>query len=229
MQSEDVILLGGGGLAMEILCYLQDMNNSSDETKVKVVGVVDNGRPRLEDAEKILGYSIPHWKHLKSVEVSNSNCKFVIGVGNPVTRETIRGEVGDRGSQLFSVVHPSAYIAQCATIHAGAIIAPFAFVGPMATVGANSVLNTYASVGHDAEIGPSSTLSPYAALNGEAKCGRAAFLGSQAIVAVGTILGNNSKLSAGSILTKDTEDNCLAVGNPAKSRVMFPPLPDVKE
>ena len=227
MQSDDIILYGGGGLGMEILCYLQDMNNSSDKKKIRIVGVVDQGLPRLEDAEMILGYSVTHWKNLESVKADN--CKFVIGVGNPVTREKIRGEVGDYGSELFSVIHPSAYIAHCATVHAGAIIAPFAFIGPMATVGTNSVLNTYASVGHDAEIGPSATLSPYAALNGESKCGRAAFLGSQAIISVGIILGNNSKLSAGSILTKDTEDNCLAVGNPAKSRVMFHPLPDVKE
>jgi len=227
MQSEELILIGGGGFAMEILCYLQDLNNTSEEKKVKVVGIVDSGRPRLEDAECILGYSLTHWENLQLVDATN--CKFIIGIGNPVIREKIRGEIIDFGSQLFSVVHPSAYIAQSATIHTGAIVTPFVFVGPMATVGTNSVLNTYASVGHDAEVGPSAVLSPYAALNGSGKCGRAAFLGSQAIVAPSIILGNNSKLSAGSILTKDTEDNCLAVGNPAKSRVMFHPLPDINK
>ena len=227
MQSEDLILIGGGGFAMEILCYLQDLNNISEEKKVKVVGVVDSGRPRLEDAESILGYSLTHWGNLKSVDVPNR--KFIIGIGNPVIREKIRGEIVDYGGQLISVVHPSAYVAQSATIHTGAIVAPFVFVGPMATVGTNSVLNTYASVGHDAKVGPSAVLSPYAALNGSGKCGRAAFLGSQAIVAPSIMLGNNSKLSAGSILMKDTKDNCLAVGNPAKSRVMFHPLPDIRK
>jgi sugar O-acyltransferase (sialic acid O-acetyltransferase NeuD family) len=227
MQSEELILIGGGGFAMEILCYLQDLNNTSKEKKVKVVGIVDNGRPRLEDAERILGYSLTHWDDLKLF--NGNNCKFVIGIGNPVIREKIRSVIVDDGSQLFSVVHPSAYVAQSATIGTGAIVSPFVFVGPMATVRTNSVLNTYASVGHDAEVGPSAVLSPYAALNGSAKCGCAAFLGSQAIVAPSIILGNNSKLSAGSILTKDTEDNCLAVGNPAKSRVMFHPLPDIRK
>ena len=220
-KTENLVLLGGRDLAIEVICYLNDIAATHPN---KVLGIVDPGNPRIADAERILGYSISHWDNFESVDVTD--VKFVATVADAARREKIRREVAAADGQLFSVIHPTAYVATTANIGAGTIIGPFAFVGPMATLGANCVLNTYASVGHDAEAGPSSNLSPYAALNGTSKCGRACFLGSQAVVSPSIILGSNSKLSAGSILTRNTEDNSLAVGNPAKSRVMFRPLSD---
>ena len=224
-QGENLVLLGGGGFALEVICYLLDI--SSSQYPLNIAGIVDHGDPRFDEVEKILGHSINHWEYFESCDLANA--KFVATVGSPVRREKIRHEVATAGAELFTIIHPTAYVAKSAVIGAGSILGPFAFVGPMATLGENTVLNTYASVGHNAEVGPSSNLSPYAALNGAAKCGRAAFLGSHAIIAPTKILGSNSKLSAGSILTKDTEDNSLAAGNPAKSRVMFHPLPNLDQ
>jgi sugar O-acyltransferase (sialic acid O-acetyltransferase NeuD family) len=222
-MQKKLVLVGCGGFALEVLSYLKDISATvNDINRVKVVGVVDSGAPRIRDAERILGHSIAHWKTIQ--EVSVSGVKFVIAIGDSALRELNRLEITSVGGSFFTVIHPTAYVASTAKIGEGTIVCPFAFIGPFAKIGLNTAINTYASVGHDAETGPSATLSPYAALNGEARCGRAAFIGSQAVISFGKNLGENSKLSAGSILTTDTQDNALAAGNPAKSRVMFRPL-----
>ena len=54
-----------------------------------------------------------------------------------------------------------------------------------------------------------------ATLNGQAHNGRISFLGTNSVIMTKAKLGNYSKLSAGSILYKETGDKCLVTGNPA--------------
>ena len=99
--------------------------------------------------------------------------------------------------------------------------APFSFVGPGARLGDNVVLNTFASVGHDTDVGDFSVLSPYATVNGDARVGREVFLGTHATVTPCRAIGSHSKISAGSVATRDVPEGSLVVGNPGKARVLF--------
>lgn len=42
------------------------------------------------------------------------------------------------------------------------------------------------------------------------------WVGSGAIICPGVSIGNNSVIGAGSVVTKDIPENCIAVGNPCK-------------
>lgn len=47
------------------------------------------------------------------------------------------------------------------------------------------------------------------------------FLGAHSTILSGISVGRCSKVSAGSVVTRDSEEGSLLVGNPAKGRVMY--------
>lgn len=51
---------------------------------------------------------------------------------------------------------------------------------------------------------------------GKVKIGNNVFIGMNATILKGVTIGNNSIIGAGSVVTHDIPDNCVAVGNPAK-------------
>jgi acetyltransferase-like isoleucine patch superfamily enzyme len=46
-------------------------------------------------------------------------------------------------------------------------------------------------------------------------------MGSHAMVAPGKRVGRGSSVAAGSVVTRNVGERCLAVGNPAKAREMY--------
>lgn len=51
---------------------------------------------------------------------------------------------------------------------------------------------------------------------GRVQIGKETFIGASSVVLPGVIIGNNVVIGAGSIVTHDIPDNCVAVGNPAR-------------
>jgi len=220
-----LVIYGCGAFALEILSYIQcfDSEPNRSQITIQVIGVIDEGEPRLAEAETICGTKLSHWRKLDDVPM-DSDLKFIIATGNPTSRARLLNMIKTKDGELHTVIHDSAFVAPTAKVEKGVLVAPFAFVGPFATLQENTVLNTYASVGHDSTVEKSSVLSPYSALNGNARLGECSLLGSTAIITPGVSVGSNCKVSAGSIAYKNAENNSLVYGNPAKSRVMFRPL-----
>jgi maltose O-acetyltransferase len=51
---------------------------------------------------------------------------------------------------------------------------------------------------------------------GKVKIGRKTFIGAHSVILPGVTIGENVIVGAGSVVTSDIPDNCVAVGNPAK-------------
>jgi sugar O-acyltransferase (sialic acid O-acetyltransferase NeuD family) len=150
--------------------------------------------------------------------------RFVIAIGEPRLRKAMADRLRERGAteeSFAAIVHPTAYVA--GELGPGCVVAPFAFVGPGARLGAHVALNTYASVGHDAQVAAYAVFSPYAVVNGNVHIGEGVFLGTHATVVPGRRVGAWAKLGAGAVAHSDLEAGMLALGNPAKGRVLFAP------
>jgi len=207
-----LVLVGGGRFALEIATYVLDL---APATGLRIIGIIDDSRPDLADfpdAPALLG-GIADWQPGDQLHL--------LAIGEPVVRWKIAKALEARGARFATLIHPTAYVAKSATISSGAVVAPLSFVGPKAVVGAHAALNVQCALGHDAVLGRASVLSPGAKVNGGARIGEATLLGAQAAIAPGVSLGSFAKLSAGSVLTGDLPDGSLAVGNPARGRVMF--------
>ncbi len=205
-----LLIVGCGGFGHELLNYALDAG-------LEVRGFVDEdtsitGVP--EHGAEVLGA-------LEKVEFDPAWDRFVIAVGDTALRRSLASRVRRRGGKLASVIHPTAYVARDAVVGDGCVLCPFAMVATNARLAENVILNTYASAGHDARVAAHSVLSPYSTLNGNAKLGEAVFLGTHATVVPGRSVGNDAKVSAGSVVTRNINPGFLVCGNPARGRAVF--------
>ena len=217
---KNLLIYGCGGLGLEILSYIKALHSENSADKPVVSGFIDDdiATARVDDARAVWQNDYQIYEGVASVP---SGLGVVIAIGDPAVRAAACERSAAAGLIPQTVVHPTAIVSPSASVGRGSVIGPFSFIGPFARVGDNCIVNNYASIGHDATLGDSSVLSPYSTLNGSAQCGERSFLGTASVILVGKALGSSSKLSAGSVLNSDTDDGALAVGNPAKWRVMF--------
>lgn len=208
-------IVGAGGFGREVLAYARDVARAAPT--FQIAGFLDDNPDALQG--KDVGATV-----IGSVATLTPRAedRFVIAVGEPRVRRALALALAARGVRddaFVSIVHPTAYVA--GELAPGCVIAPFAFVGPGASLGRHAVLNTYASAGHDAQLGAWAVLSPYAVVNGNVALEEGVFLGTHATVVPGKRVGAWSKLGAGAVVLGDLEPGTLAMGNPAKGRVMF--------
>jgi len=214
-----LLIYGCGGLGLEVLSYVKAVHDNETNGPV-VVGFIDDDVASARIADAYAGWQLDY-QLFDGIDGVPDGLGVLIAIGDPLVRAKVYEKSVAAGLIPQTVVHPTSIVSPTASIAAGCILGPFSFVGPFARVGQNCIVNNYASIGHDAVLGDSSILSPYSTLNGSARCGERSFLGTASVILVGKALGASSKISAGSVLNTDTEDGALAVGNPAKSRVMF--------
>ncbi|MEY2934440.1 MAG: hypothetical protein RL033_5189 [Pseudomonadota bacterium] len=215
---KQLIVVGAGGLGREVFQYALDMLGSprGQGAETEVLGFLDDNPAALSGDPlegKILG-SIANFR----VEPQHH---FVIGVGDPATRQVLAQQIAEHGGRFARVVHPLAYVASTAQVSDGCILAPYVFVGAGARLGQHVVLNARASVGHDVVLAEHCVLSPHCVIGGSARLGRGVFMGSSSTIVPQRTIGASSKIAAGAVVLHDVPMGALAVGNPAKSRVMF--------
>ena len=214
-MKKQLIVVGAGGLGREVFQYAQDVFGKDAETEV--LGFLDDNPEALAGKPlegKILGNTAEF-----CVEPQH---RFVIGVGDPALRQALAKQLAARGALFTRVIHPLGYVASTARIGDGCVLAPYVFVGAGAQIGMHVVLNARVSVGHDAVLAEHCVLSPHCVVGGASHLGKAVFMGSSATVVPQRSIGAGSKIAAGAVLLHDVPAGALAVGNPAKSRVLFP-------
>jgi sugar O-acyltransferase (sialic acid O-acetyltransferase NeuD family) len=216
MQS--LFIVGAGGFGREVLAYARDVVRAG--APFRIAGFLDDNPDAL--AGRNVGADV--LGAVTTAEPRAADTRFVIAIGEPKVRKAVAQmlrAMGATEASFMTLVHPTAYVA--GDLAPGCVVAPFCFVGPGATVGPHAVLNTYASVGHDARVAAYAVFSPYAVVNGDVVIGEGVFLGTHAAVVPGRRIGAWSKLGAGAVAHSDLEAGSLALGNPAKGRVMFAP------
>ncbi len=221
MPAPSLYIVGAGGFGREVLAYARDvLSSSSSSLPFTIAGFLDDNPDALHGRDTA---GVVVVGSLSSLAPGRDD-RFVIAVGDPRTRRALSLSLSARGvtaESFVSIVHPTAYVA--GSVAPGCILAPFSFVGPGARLAAHCALNTYASAGHDASLGEHCVLSPYAVVNGEVILEDGVFLATQAAVVPGKRIGAWSKLAAGAVAHADLAAGTLALGNPAKGRVMFAP------
>jgi sugar O-acyltransferase (sialic acid O-acetyltransferase NeuD family) len=213
-------VVGAGGFGREVLAYARDVERASQGRAFQIAGFLDDNASALDGRD--VGAKVV--AAVASMPAPRPDDRFVIAIGEPRIRKTMAARLRERGvaeEAFASIVHPTAYVA--GQLGPGCVVAPFAFIGPGARLGAHVALNTYASVGHDAEVASYAVFSPYAVVNGAVQVGEGVFLGTHAAVVPGRQVGAWAKLGAGAVAHADLEAGMLALGNPAKGRVMFAP------
>lgn len=199
-QSVEVVVVGSGGFAQEIIDYLRALRS------VTLAGVVDD---HLSGDAPATVRGVPFLGTLAAAMASNPRAKFVVAAGRPAFREDSCEQVLAAGRELFTLVHPWAIVAPDSELGLGCVVAPFAIVNAGAHLETGCVLNVFCSVGHDARVGAYTVLSPYAAINGWSQTGRACFLGTRATIYPRVRIGDRCEIDTHSYAKADVEDRMI--------------------
>ena len=152
---------------------------------------------------------------LKFAELDTDlNPSFHIAIGNNTSRAKISQQLEEFG--FFNVIHPTAVIADGASICNGTLIAANAIIGPDAKVGAHCIINHTAVVDHDCIVGDYTHIAPGVCLGGGAKVGSNCLIGAGAVILPGVAIFDNVIVGAGAVVTNDVLAGTV-VGVPAKS------------
>ena len=133
-------------------------------------------------------------------------------IGSPDIRVRLYQRVVDLGFRLPTIIAPTAYVSNHASIGAGTIVMHGAVVNARAKVGNNCIINTRALVEHDAVVEDHCHISTGAILNGSAQVGAGSFVGSGCIVRDGITLGKNCVVGMGLSVRHDQADNTQFIG-----------------
>ena len=80
-------------------------------------------------------------------------------------------------------------------------------------LGKNVKVDNLVHIAHDVKIGANTLVVACTLIGGRTKIGNNSYLGPNCTVKNGLILGENSKVSMGAVVTKDVKDNEVVTGN----------------
>lgn len=118
-------------------------------------------------------------------------------------------EAKNKGYKLFSFIHPTAFVANSATIGENVIIFPHAIVEPRAIINDGVFVRSAAYVSHETEIGAFSYLAPRATFSGKIKTGEHCFFGTNSTIRDNISIGSDVIVGAGATVLKDLSNEIV--------------------
>ena len=162
-------------------------------------------------------YPILKSKDEVQLHFNNYGNDFTIGIGNPLLRIQLIEKIENYGGNLVSTVSPKSTIGSYEVkIGTGSNILDFATISNSVTIGKAALIYYHCVITHDCQIGDYVEISPCAVILGRVTIGNFTTIGANATILPDIKIGNNVTIGAGAVVTQDIQDNCVAVGVPAK-------------
>lgn len=170
MHSKNVHIIGGGGLAIDIIsCF---------HNEVKFVGIWDDGMT--------IGSKLLHVEVLGNIsEVSSTESDLVVmAIGNTTKREELFEVLVQKGLQFATLIHSTSKIFSKETVQIGegSILMPNSYCTAFCTINQNVLLHIGCGIHHQAEIGSHSVLMPGSLVTCAAKIGKSSKLFPNSVV-----------------------------------------------
>jgi len=207
-MADDLVIYGAGGHGRETLDVVEAINESGS-AKWNFLGFVDDGEVRTELLDR-RGAEV-----VATDELDPGKVRYVIGIGDPGTREAIAERMTSAGFVPATLIHPEASVGGDVRIAEGVVLAAGARATTNVSLERHTQLNVGAVVSHDCTVGAFVTLSPGTLVNGECTIGDGAFFGTGAIVTPGIDVGAGAKVGAGAVVLEDVPGGTTVVGVPA--------------
>ena len=201
------MLIGGGGHGASVL--------DAARLTLDVAGVVCTGDP--------VGLAHAQIEHLGTDDwlLAQDPTRYCLlnGVGlvpGTTGRIDVWSRFSDAGFMFETVIHPTAYVSDHATVEAGAQILGGAQVNAGAHLGKNCTVNTGVIVEHHVQVGAHAHLATGVMTAGGVTIGEAAFVGAGSVVIPDVKIGAGAVIAAGGVVTNDVPERVRVAGIPAR-------------
>lgn len=214
-----MLIIGAKGFAKEVLEVVNQLNQLDH--------LVFYDDVNQETPEKLFG-QFPVLRTVEEVSIyfKTIDHQFTIGIGNPVLRKKIYNKFTSLGGMYTSIISPLATIGCYGTIiELGCNIMSGTVITSDILIKKGTLINLNCTIGHDSILGEFVELSPGVHISGNCTVGNYSVFGTNASMLPKLIVGKNVIIGAGSVVTKNIPDNCVAIGIPAKIIKELNPLP----
>jgi sugar O-acyltransferase (sialic acid O-acetyltransferase NeuD family) len=206
----DLVILGGGGFAREVLWLCEEVNQ--EEHRWNLLGFIDEA----PGSQGTLLCDLPVLGDFGWFEGRGAGLAVICGVGGNSTRRRFVQMAHALGLAFATAIHPTVRRSRFVEIAEGCVICAGTVLTTQVRVGAHVNLNLNCTIGHDAVIEDFCNLSPGVHVSGFVHLEEGVDVGTGAVILPGKRIGRRSTLGAGSVVAKDVPPLSLAVGVPAK-------------
>lgn len=207
---EHAILYGSGGLAKEMISYLEDRGVRT----LYCVSTEPFNNPAYAKLYEVKSAVSP--RDL----VRNTSIYMAVASGK-LRRQFLKATHESMLPSFDTFIHPTATVSRFAKIGRGSVLGPQAIVTGDAQIGEFVFMNSNATVGHDTSIGDFCTLHPNSEVCGDCLIEEDCELGIASMILPGRHLERSTRVSAGSIVRHDFlgfGPDLVLQGNPAQPR-----------
>lgn len=202
----DIKILGTGGLAKELIGYIEGESNP----RFNIVGCwADEDFNNSAFSHLYRGDTAHFIRNLSAKD------NVIIAIASPRVRKTLVSELATADITFVTYIHPSCEISPYAKIGTGCILAPGVMVVGDAVLESHVFANTEVVIGHDSRVGSYTCIFPKVEICGDCNIGRECVFGINSVVLPGNSMADGSKLDAFSVLRDSTNAAALFSGNPA--------------
>jgi sugar O-acyltransferase (sialic acid O-acetyltransferase NeuD family) len=207
--TQQVVLLGGGGHAADILGGIQET------PELSAVGFLDDQAPDMQGNRFALRH-LPHLGSMKHLAQLDADIDYLIAVGYPASRRRIWEQVRYVVNRPARLLHPKSDIGDLMEVGQGVVVLAGARVSSGARIGEHTHISYLAAVGHDSAIGSFSMVMPAAIVSGDVSIGSDVLIGTNATVLEGLSIGDGARIAAGAVVVKDVPAHSTVSGVPAR-------------
>ena len=210
-------IYGTGGYAREVMPLLSREQTNSSFNKNQDYFFIDDS---IEDSIKINGFQVFRFENLIS-KFHEKKIHCSIAIADTLTRKKLTEKCISNGIDILTVKASNIIIMDRVSIGQGAILSPFVTITSNVEIGKSFHGNLYSFIAHDCTIGDYVTFAPGVKCSGNVRIGNNVYVGTGAIILPGKSgnpisIGENSKIAAGSVVTKSIPANVTVFGNPAR-------------
>lgn len=216
---KDIAIIGAGSYGQEVACLIRKINNSNaDGERWKFIGFFD-------DDESLQDNSNNYGLVLGPVSLLNkwiTPLSVVVAIANVNVMEKIVSSLGNSVLDFPNLIDPDTSFVDVNTfqIGMGNVIGEGCRFSPNVRIGNFNIVVNDSIFGHDVIIGNNNIFFPAVRLSGHVSIGNKNLLGVRTTVLQGFKIGNNVKLSAGSVLMNNARDGFTYRGNPARKFII---------
>lgn len=211
-----IIILGGEGNGGVAAACIIDMQKNYNRKDIEVHGFLND---MVEKGDEINGFPVLG-KTNDWVQFSNDeSVKFIFAI-HPVGHGSLRVklfeslDIPDR--LLYTLIHPTAFIAYNAVLEPGVMVMSNSYIGPAAKLEKCVLCMANTVIGHNTKLGLYCHVSVGAVVSSYVNIGTASDIALNATVMEKLTIEDFAVVGAGAMITKNVHKNEVVIGNPQR-------------